>query len=72
MTGRTTSWRETAQTYATVYEHVYKRPIGDLPIEERREPSRAWHPRCLLGRPYLMAREASDEVEIEEEDDEVF
>jgi hypothetical protein len=65
-------WRETAHTYAAVYEHVYKRPIGDLPIEERRESSRAWQSRFLLSGPNVIAGEASDEVDIEEEDDEVF
>jgi hypothetical protein len=75
-------WRETAHTYAAVFEHVYARPMGGLPMEERGDPSRAWHPRTLLGGPIVMAGEASDDMEIEEggaeeggteeEDDEVF
>ena len=75
-------WRETTHTYAAVFEHVYSRPMGNLPMEERRDSSRPWHPRSLVGGPYMLGGEASDEPEIEEgateeedaeeADDEVF
>jgi hypothetical protein len=73
-------WRDTAHTYATVFEHVYARPIGGLPIEERRGPSRAWNPRSLDDGPYVvMANEVdagevdTDEMDTDEEEgDEVF
>jgi hypothetical protein len=67
-------WRETAHTYAAVFERVYARPIGGLPIEERREPSGAWRPRSLVSGPHAVADEvAEEEVDADqEEDDEVF
>ena len=61
-----TRWRDTAHTYATVYQHVYNKPIGGLPIDERRESSGAWHPRSLLTGPYAVAGEAFDEEGTEE------
>jgi hypothetical protein len=63
-------WRDTGYTYAAVFEHVYARSMGDLPIEERREPSRESHSRSLVSGPYVVV---DDEVDAdEEEDDEVF
>ena len=60
-------WRETAHTYAAVFEHVYAKPLGDLPLEERRGPSRAWHPSALIGGPSMMDGEAYEATELEED-----